>query len=186
MRAAPRLAHKIAGTLTSRHYRVRGDSMKPGFAEGQRLLVSYAAYKATAPLRGDIVVIRGPGDAAKRYLKRLVGLPGETVSFVDGTLLIDGDPLSEPYLGGLPAVLGLSRREWTLGAREYFALGDNRSHSTDSRDFGPVPTDNIIGKVWFRYWPLRQLGVVPGQPPPSQPSPGDGGRGKSRNPDPSP
>ena len=174
--STPPLSLRIVSALTSRHYRVRGDSMKPDFDAGQLLLVSYAAYSATSPFRGDVVVMRDPRGTGKHYLKRLVSMPGETVSFIDGVLLIDGRPLGEPYLGGLPAILGLDRHEWTLGPGEYFAMGDNRSHSTDSSDYGPLSAEDIIGKAWFRYWPIGKFGVVRGGSPPSQPSP-DWGKG---------
>ena len=153
-------ARGILQALTSRHYRVRGESMTPGFVAGQLLLVGRGADDTALPSRGDVVVVRDPRESAKRYLKRLIGLPGERVGLVDGALLIDGAPLHEPYLGGLPPVLGLARMEWTLGPGEYFVMGDNRSHSTDSRDFGPVSAEDIVGIAWFRYWPLGEFGAI--------------------------
>ena len=150
----------VVGLLGSRHYVVRGDSMRPGFEPGHYLLVSRTAYSSSLPQPGDVVIVRGLGGSRKGHLKRVVGLPGETVAVVDGTLLVDGQHLEEPYLLGLPATLGLENREWRLGIREVFVMGDNRSHSTDSRELGPVDVSLIVGKVFFRYWPLREFGGV--------------------------
>ena len=166
---AARLARRLArvpvvrgvvGLLGSRRYVVRGDSMRPGFEPEHYLLVSRTAYSSSLPKRGDVVIVRGLGGSRKGYLKRVVGLPGETVAVVDGTLIVDGEHIREPYLAGLPATLGLENREWILGIREVFIMGDNRSHSTDSRELGPVDLSLIVGKVFFRYWPLPEFGGV--------------------------
>ena len=136
--------------------------MTPFFKPGERLLVSRTAYRARMPARGDAVVIRDPRDAGRRYLKRIVGLPGEELRLFEGMLLIDGGYMPEPYLRGLPASLGLSGRVWQLGNKEYFVMGDNRAHSTDSREFGPIDLGLILGRVWFRWWPLSRWGAVGG------------------------
>ena len=78
----------------------------------------------------------------------------------DGLLFVNGDRVEEPYLGGLPASVGLGETSWTLGPDEYVVLGDDRVRSTDSREFGPVGRDLILGKVWFRYWPLSAWGRI--------------------------
>ena len=152
---AARLARRLARVPV-----VRGDSMRPGFEPEHYLLVSRTAYSSSLPKRGDVVIVRGLGGSRKGYLKRVVGLPGETVAVVDGTLIVDGEHIREPYLAGLPATLGLENREWILGIREVFIMGDNRSHSTDSRELGPVDLSLIVGKVFFRYWPLPEFGGV--------------------------
>ncbi len=82
-----------------------------------------------------------------------MGLPGEEVSTRDGELLIDGGRLSEPYLDGLPSSMGLERQSWRLGQGQYFVVGDNRTHSTDSREFGAVDVGLIVGKASRRVWP---------------------------------
>ena len=150
----------IVGLLGSSHYVVMGDSMRPGFKPGQRLMVSRTGYSFSLPKRGDVVIVRGLGGSRKAHLKRVVGLPGETVAFVESTLLVDGDQILEPYLGGLPSSVGLEERSWRLGVRDIFVLGDNRSHSTDSRELGAVDVGHIVGRVIFRYWPLREFGGV--------------------------
>ncbi len=139
---------------------VRGDSMSPSLCTGDRLLVNRKAYAASGPERGDMVIIHSPGDGGPRLLKRIVALPGEEVHFLDGMLCIDGEHLAEPYLEGLPAAPGLGDRRWRLGVDQYFTLGDNRAHSTDSRQYGPVELASIAGKVWFRCWPLSAWGPV--------------------------
>ncbi len=105
-----------------------------------------------------MVVLRNPGDPAAHDLKRVVGLPGESVRLADGSLYVDGAHLPEPYLGGLPASVGLECRDWSLAEDEIFALSDNRGRGTDSRHFGPVRRAAIVGKVYFRIWPVRGLG----------------------------
>ena len=92
------------------------------------------------------------------HLKRVVGLPGERLVFTEGMLLVDGDRLREPYLRGLPPYLGLESSEFSLAAQQYFVMGDNRAHSTDSRHFGPVAPSTKEGTVAFRVWPPRRRG----------------------------
>ena len=129
--------------------------MAPGLLPGDRLLVERRAAAA-----GDVVVVNDPRDTRMEFLKRIVGLPGDRVAFEDGRLLLDDAPVAEPYLRGLPQVLGLEAAEWSLGEAEYFVLGDNRAHTTDSRTFGPVDAARIVGRAWFRYWPLSKVGPV--------------------------
>ena len=105
-----------------------------------------------------MVVLRNPRDPAVHDVKRVVGLPGESVRLADGSLYVDGTHLPEPYLGGLPASVGLEYRDWSLSGDEFFALSDNRARGTDSRHFGPVRRAAIVGKVYFRIWPVRGLG----------------------------
>ena len=100
-----------------------------------------------------MVVLRNPREPDAHDLKRVVGLPGETVLLAAGSLYVDGAHLPEPYLGGLPASVGLECRDWTLADDEFFALSDNRARGTDSRHFGPVRRSAIVGKVWFKVWP---------------------------------
>ena len=129
--------------------------MEPSYRSGDLLLVRPLGRRA--PARGDVVLLRNPREPEARDLKRVVGLPGESVSLADGSLYVDGAHLPEPYLDGLPASLGLERRDWTLEDDEYFVLSDNRARGTDSRHFGPVRRSAIVGKVWCRVWPPRGL-----------------------------
>jgi len=141
-------------------YIVRGDSMLPAFYEGDRLVVDRRSYRDSTPARGDVAVVRDPRQSARHGLKRIVGLAGEEVRIEDGLLHVDGVVLDEPYLGGLPATLGLAPGDWHVGTDEYFIMGDNRVRSTDSREYGPVKVDLLIGKARFRYWPPRRWGPV--------------------------
>lgn len=134
--------------------------MAPAFQPGEYLLVNLTAYRKREPARGDVVIVAGPGDSSKRFLKRIIGLPGEEIRLSEGLLFINGKRLHEPYLGGLPAYLGLGEFAWKLGNEDYFVMGDNRAHSTDSREFGPVSLKRIIGRAWLRVWPFGRLGTV--------------------------
>ena len=125
--------------------------MRPALRDGDLAL---AAKRRRSLARGRIVVVRaaadaGDGDAAFR-VKRVVGLPGERVEFRDGSLFINGVHFPEAYLGGLPANAGLGALSWTLGADEYFLMGDNRAHSDDSRRYGPARESDVVGTVFAR------------------------------------
>ena len=139
-----------------RIYMVRGRSMLPSIGEGERLLVRTGA--AERPPRRCLVVYRRPESGSTHSLKRVVGLPGEEIRLRDGMLFVDGEHHAEPYLGGLPAAIGLGDRSWRVGPSEYFVMGDNRAHSTDSRHHGPIGAELIAGRALFRVWPLDRLG----------------------------
>ena len=99
-------------------------------------------------------------DPERRRIKRVVGLPGEEVRLIDGVVLIEGEDLDEPYLGGLPASPGLAEGEWRMDDGECFLMGDNRAHSTDSRAYGPIRLDSIVGEARFLVWPPARWGRV--------------------------
>ncbi len=141
-------------------YVVRGQSMTPTFSPGDRLLVSRLRGRSFSFARGDVVVVRDGSGGDREHLKRLIGFPREKIRQSEGVLLVNDLPLDEDYLGGLPAVIGLDNIAWNLGNDEWFLLGDNRAHSTDSRQLGPVKLDDIVGTVLFRYWPLYKLRLV--------------------------
>ena len=129
---------------------VFGQSMEPQLLPRQRLVVEKVTYRFTPPQRGQMVVVTVEEDGAN-LIKRVVGNPGETVEMEDGTVLVNGVPLTEPY------VILQSRENSApiaLGPTEYFVLGDNRPNSRDSRQFGPVDRKAILGRAWLRYWPL--------------------------------
>lgn len=132
---------------------VYGQSMEPNLSQFQRLIIDKISYRLHPPHRNDIVVIDLP-NMDDMLVKRIVGLPGETVYLHNGHVYIDSQPLAEtfphdPNLQEMPARL--------LGPEEYFVLGDNRGNSNDSRSFGPIPREDIVGRVWLRYWPLSQF-----------------------------
>lgn len=124
---------------------VKGQSMDPNFSDGQVLLINKVAYKVDQPERGDVVALYFPGETDNRLIKRIVGLPGEKIAIADGQVFINGQLLTENYLtASLKTNPDIEKQ---LVSDEYFVLGDNRSQSSDSRAWGAVPVDYIIGKV---------------------------------------
>ncbi|MCX6760529.1 MAG: signal peptidase I [Candidatus Nealsonbacteria bacterium] len=139
---------------------VKGQSMEPNFENGDYLFVDELSYRLKEPQRGEVVVFKYPNDVSQRYIKRIIGLPGETVETKDGKVDIfnkDGEKVlkEENYIP--QGVLTLGDVKITLKENEYFVLGDNRVASSDSRRWGPVPREDIIGRVFFRVWPLATL-----------------------------
>ena len=139
---------------------VKGQSMDPTFENGDYLIVDELSYKFRAPERGEVVVFKYPNDPSQRYIKRIIGLPGETVEIQAGKIIIsnakgESAVLDEKYLP--PSDLTLGDTKAVLGAKDYFVLGDNRLASSDSRSWGPLPKDNIIGRVLLRVWPFAAL-----------------------------
>lgn len=138
---------------------VEGTSMLPHLFNHERILVNKLTYRLGPIERGDIVVFRFPLDPSKSYIKRVVGLPGEWVSLVDGRVLINGAPLDEPYLAArnhdhqthMPVL---------VPPQQYYVLGDHREMSNDSRVWGTVGGEFIYGKAVFAYWPIEHLGRV--------------------------
>lgn len=133
---------------------VKGRSMMPTLANGEALFVSTLSYRTGEPDRFDVVICHYPGRTMRRFkkiplnfVKRVIGLPGETVEIIDGVVHINGSPLDEPYLDPRYTKFRTNRPPVTLGADEYYVLGDNRDNSNDSRRIGPLPRKMIIGKV---------------------------------------
>ena len=151
-------------------FSVNGESMQPAYQSEDRLLVDKFSYKISSPSRGDVVVIRYPQDPSKMHIKRVIGLPNETVLLEDGVIKIkkaksdQAVALDEPYipLGQRTDPLIENVSEFILGADEYFVLGDNRTDSTDSRSYygndpKPLYRHFIVGKVFVRLWPLSNI-----------------------------
>ncbi len=138
---------------------VEGTSMMPRLANDERIFINKFVYRFEPIQRGDIVVFWYPLDLSKSYIKRVVGLPGEWVSVVEGRVYVNGKPLTEPYL---PAEF-LDRQSYPVTYVEpdhYYVLGDHRESSNDSRLWGTVGRKYIYGKAVFVYWPFSQLGPV--------------------------
>ncbi len=132
-------------------------SMEPTFQQGQRLLVNKAAYFFGTPARGDVILFNAPGTRHGVFIKRVIGLPGDTVEVRAGAVYVDGQKLSEPYIKEPPAyVLSLQN----IPADNFFVLGDNRNISDDSHAGYLVPFQNIIGKAWISTWPPGKWGIV--------------------------
>ncbi len=134
---------------------VYGQSMEPNLVQYQRLVVDKISYRFHPPQRDDIVVLDLP-QMDEMLVKRVVGLPGETVSIDDGVLYIDGVAHPEAFPHDMVAY---DMAPVVLPPLYYFVLGDNRGNSNDSRSFGPVHRDSIVGRVWLRYWPLDQATI---------------------------
>jgi signal peptidase I len=132
---------------------VYGQSMEPNLYERERLIIDKVTYNFFPPERNDIVVIAMP-NMEEMLVKRVIGLPGETVEVRDGVVYVNGEALPEPF----PHELGHANRDpVVLGPLNYYVMGDNRDNSNDSRSFGPVQREYILGRVWLRYWPLGQF-----------------------------
>ena len=137
--------------------RVYGQSMEPGIHENQRLVIEKLSYHWHGPRRGDVVVLHDPDGSSEMLIKRVIGLPGERVTIANGRVSVDGVPLDEPYL--TQKTDGLSQ-SWIVPPLRVFVMGDNRGASRDSRTFGTVSLDNLVGHAVFRYWPLNRFGLV--------------------------
>jgi signal peptidase I len=171
------------------NFKVDGRSMEPTLENGQYLLVDKASYwridgelarqimpgaeaadevRQTighyvfgGPSRGDIIVFRYPNDPSRDFIKRVIAVPGDSVEIRAGTVYVNGSPLKEGYIAAAPnSPMGVER----VPAGNYFVLGDNRNNSSDSRSWGFVPEENIIGRAWLSYWPVDQVGVVGAKP----------------------
>ncbi|OGY60516.1 MAG: signal peptidase I, partial [Candidatus Colwellbacteria bacterium RIFCSPLOWO2_02_FULL_45_11] len=130
---------------------VQGASMEPNFSSGDYLLVDEATYYFREPVRGEVIVFKNPNDADEFYIKRIVGLPGEEVIVSDNEVFVNGELVDEPYLADGIKVDG--RYVFQLDQDQYFVMGDNRPQSFDSRNWGPLGEDLIIGVVRLRFWP---------------------------------
>jgi signal peptidase I len=139
--------------------RVEGTSMLPMLEDQDRLFINKLAYRVGEIHRGDVVVFLYPHDHEKSYIKRVIAVPGDDLKIDHGQVYVNGAPVTEPYVPKRFAD-DRSQPEMTVPAHEYFVMGDHRSISSDSRDFGPVERELIYGKAAFVYWPMDQAGVV--------------------------
>jgi signal peptidase I len=139
--------------------RVEGTSMLPVLEDQDRLFINKMAYRVGDIHRGDVVVFQYPHDHEKSYIKRVIALPGDELRIDHGRVYVNGGQIEEKYVPKRFAD-DRSQPEMMVPAHEYFVMGDHRSISSDSRDFGPVERDLIYGKAAFVYWPMDQAGVV--------------------------
>jgi signal peptidase I len=153
------IASVVMITFLYQPVRVEGTSMLPRLEDRDRLFINKFVYHLSAIERGDVVVFRYPRDPEKSYIKRVIALPGDRIQIDRGVVWLNGNPLREEYV---PARYRDSRSmpEMVVPDDCYFMMGDHRSISSDSREFGPVARDLIYGKAVFVYWPAKDAGVV--------------------------
>ncbi len=143
---------------------INGASMEPNFHNGEYILTNKIEYKLVDPQRGDVVIFKSPKNKDIDYIKRIIAKPGETVSLKNNALFVNGNKVEEPYLSPGTYIFGGSflqeNQSVVIPPGQYFVLGDNRPHSSDSREFGPIAKEDFIGKAVLRYWPFPEFGVV--------------------------
>lgn len=156
----------FAYLLVFQPHKIDGRSMEPNFHDKEYLLTNKVPFVILKknPNRGDVVVFKAPEDRTKEFIKRVIGLPGEKVAIHDGQIYINDKLLVEGYLPTGLKTEGAydlqNEQEVVVPAGEFFVLGDNRANSSDSRYWGFIPYKDILGKAWFRYWPLSRMGVI--------------------------
>lgn len=152
-------------------HQIRGISMVPTFIDREYVLTDKVTYRFAKPERGDIIVFQAPKNHEQDFIKRIIALPGEKIKIQNGNVYIynsqnqNGIKLNEPYISDpftAPNEFAKDGEIITLGENEYFVMGDNRPHSSDSRVWGPVTREEIVGRAWLRYWPLNKMKLIPG------------------------
>ena len=139
------------------NYRIEGQSMEPNFQHGQYLLVNKLAYRLGEYRRGDVIVFHYPNNPSQDYIKRVIGLPGDTVEFRDGVLIVNGLTVEEPY-DQIPIARDIPAQ--TVAPGFLYVLGDNRPASSDTRTWGQLSQEFVIGKAWLAIWPVEKAGAV--------------------------
>jgi signal peptidase I len=157
------LAIFLVARETIQTYEVFMTSMEPNFHEGQRVVVNKAAYWGWVgdPQRGDVIIFKAPTATNEDFIKRVIGLPGDTVEVKDGAVYVNDVKLDEPYVAQEPTY---TMQEITVPPDDYFVMGDNRNHSNDSHNGWFVERDEIHGKAWLSSWPPSLWGVVQSYP----------------------
>lgn len=152
----------IVVTFVGQRTEVSGSSMETTLSDKDQLIVDKMTYRFRDPKRYDIVVFPYQYQDNTYYIKRIIGLPGETVQILSGMVYIDGMRLDEHYGDEIMENPGIAEEPLTLGEDEYFVLGDNRNNSSDSRasDVGLIHRKDLIGRAWIRVWPLSQIGAI--------------------------
>jgi signal peptidase I len=144
-------------------HKVDGSSMYPNFHDQEFILTDKITYRRSDPKRGDVIIFHAPPPFDSDFIKRVIGLPGETVMVKDGSVYINGKQLNEGYIPGVKTGERSFLREgveYTIPSGFYIVFGDNRNFSSDSREWGPVAKSAIVGKAWLRYWPVNEIGLI--------------------------
>lgn len=150
-------------TFVGQRTKVDGHSMEPTLQDGDNLIVDKISYRLRAPRRYEIIVFPYQHAENVYYIKRIIGMPGETIQIIDGSVYINGELLADEVYGAEPIKNAMTAAEpITLGEDEYFVMGDNRNHSSDSRDpsVGVLHRDQLIGRAWIRIYPFNKIGLI--------------------------
>ena len=174
----------VVQSFIAQPFRVKQVSMERTILSDQYVLVDKLSPRFDAYNRGDIVVFDPPtqnaeGPAGDPFIKRIIAVAGDTLELRDGAVLVNGVELDEPYLyavGGIrqPTEPESGETSWTIQPGEVFVMGDHRSRSSDSRAFGPILLEDVVGRAWLRYWPLGAFGLLPAATHPEVPDPSPG------------
>lgn len=154
-----------AHLLVAEPHQVSGNSMVPNFHNGDYILTNKLAARFSTFQRGEVIILKSPQDSNKVFIKRIIALPNESVRIQSGRVYVNGQPLPESYLP--PGVITEDGtfigegEEIIIPQGQYFVLGDNRPASSDSREFGPIRKETIVGQAWLRYWPIQKIGIIP-------------------------
>ncbi len=155
----------VIQTFVAQPYKVEQQSMEDTLLPGEYVLVDKLTPHFEPYQRGNIVVFMPPDAAAEGsipFIKRIIGMPGDTLDIRDGHVFINGRELNEPYIyPGQVTDPTNGQSEWVVPKGDYFVMGDHRENSSDSRVFGPIPASSIIGRAWLRYWPINTMEVIP-------------------------
>lgn len=145
-------------------HKVSGRSMVPTFADGDYIITDKITYKFYLPQKGDIIVLKNPRDESQDFIKRIMAVPGDSVKIENKSVYVNGILLTEPYLPpDIQTQSGSFLNEGNIikaGENQYFVMGDNRDHSSDSREWGAITKEEIVGKAFFRYFPLQSFGLI--------------------------
>ena len=165
----------VLQTFVAQPFQVQQVSMLNTIENGQYVLVDKLTPRFDGYHRGDIIVFTPPANtevqSGQPYIKRIVGVAGDTVAIHDGRVFVNGTALVEGYVYAVdgaaqPTLTHGGEETWTIPPNDLFVMGDHRERSTDSRDFGPIATSAVIGRAWLRYWPVAAFGVLPTAPHP--------------------
>lgn len=150
--------------FVAQFHKVSGSSMVPTFQSGDYLITEKISYRFRDPKHGEIIVLKNPRDESQDFIKRIVAVPGDTLKISNNTIYVNGKAVKEDYLpAGINTRAGSFIREGETiktGSNQYFVLGDNRDHSSDSREWGAVTKEEIVGRAYFRYFPFTSIGLL--------------------------
>ncbi len=150
--------------FVAQFHKVQGNSMVPTFHTGDYLITEKVTYRFREPKLGEIVVVKNPRDESQDFIKRIIAVPGDTIEISNSKVVLNGKTLEESYLPtGRPTPAGAFLNEGNpvkIAGNQYIVIGDNREHSSDSREWGPVTKQEIIGRALFRYFPPQSIGLL--------------------------